>query len=308
MIAEVATLAIDKVTILENTSALFDEFIAHRMGLIPLRCVQLEAIQTHYQCSCDGQCRNCHRTFKLDVTNTGNEPINVTTNHLVQNVPEQDRDTFPAHGAQYQKAMANNRVNNHHVDMDSGMYDAVVNNPSAAGGYEKAYNPIVIAKLAPGQTLRMECTATKSIGKEHAKYIPGHVAMFPQPKITLNQHVLSRLSPDQRKELCGVCPTNAIAYRPDADVVEIENALNCLQCQECVKTAETMGALDGVVVEEDESIFYYTIETFGQIEPITMLVEGLRNLIAKLSYISTEITNVQKENERLSQPTYQSSF
>ena len=50
IISEVPTMAIDIVQVAENTSPLNDEFIAHRLGLVPLRSDNVDMFETHGQC------------------------------------------------------------------------------------------------------------------------------------------------------------------------------------------------------------------------------------------------------------------
>ena len=67
MIAGVPTLAIDDVRIYDNTSVLFDEMLAHRLGLIPLR-TDLSAHISKEECSCQGAgCPACTAIYTLSV-------------------------------------------------------------------------------------------------------------------------------------------------------------------------------------------------------------------------------------------------
>ncbi|MCK9591750.1 MAG: DNA-directed RNA polymerase subunit D [Methanoregula sp.] len=67
MIGEVPTLAIENVRIYDNTSAFFDEMLAHRLGLIPIK-TDLSTYSTKEKCSCGGAgCPGCMVTFTLSV-------------------------------------------------------------------------------------------------------------------------------------------------------------------------------------------------------------------------------------------------
>ena len=67
MIGEVPTLAIEDVRIYDNTSAFFDEMLAHRLGLIPIK-TDLSTYSTQEKCSCSGAgCPGCMVTFTLSV-------------------------------------------------------------------------------------------------------------------------------------------------------------------------------------------------------------------------------------------------
>ncbi len=66
MITEVPTMCIEDVEVLENSSSLYDEILAHRLGLIPLK-TDLETYVLPENCSCAGKgCSSCGLTFILD--------------------------------------------------------------------------------------------------------------------------------------------------------------------------------------------------------------------------------------------------
>jgi DNA-directed RNA polymerase II subunit RPB3 len=135
--AEVPTMAIDLVEIAANTSVLADEFISHRLGLIPLNSKNAESIEYSRECdSCDNYCDKCSVTLTLHARCTGDEIMKVYARDLV-------------------------------VEAVSGNGDLgipVITDPEGLG--------TVICKLRKGQELRMKCIAKKGIAKEHAKWAP----------------------------------------------------------------------------------------------------------------------------------------
>lgn len=65
MLSQVPKLAIDDVTIYDNTSALFDEMLAHRLGLMPVP-TDLNAFVARKDCTCNGEgCPNCTVLYTL---------------------------------------------------------------------------------------------------------------------------------------------------------------------------------------------------------------------------------------------------
>jgi DNA-directed RNA polymerase subunit D len=65
MLAELPKLAIDDVIIYDNTSALFDEMISHRLGLIPVP-TDLSVLSFRSECKCGGKgCPSCTVRYTL---------------------------------------------------------------------------------------------------------------------------------------------------------------------------------------------------------------------------------------------------
>src|SRR3989338_7641852 len=67
VLEEVPTMAIEDIEFRKNSSVLYDEIIAHRMGLIPLT-TDLETYNLPSDCKCKGEgCASCQVKLTLDV-------------------------------------------------------------------------------------------------------------------------------------------------------------------------------------------------------------------------------------------------
>ena len=84
MIGEVPTLAIEDIRIYDNTSVLFDEILAHRLGMIPIK-TDLSQYSPRADCSCGGVgCPGCTVTFTLSAEG----PKMVTSGDLISMDPK----------------------------------------------------------------------------------------------------------------------------------------------------------------------------------------------------------------------------
>ncbi len=84
IIGHVPTMAVDYINVYMNTSFLYDEMLAHRIGLIPLKA-DIDKYNFQDKCECGGEgCPNCQVSLRLNVEG----PKTVYSGDFISDDPE----------------------------------------------------------------------------------------------------------------------------------------------------------------------------------------------------------------------------
>lgn len=243
-LAKVPSMAVDEVMVIANTSALFDEIIAHRLGLIPL--YSEEAIKKYRDPE------TCARCSQVEGGEEGQRPP-----------PEVCRECF-VH--MYLEASADRES----VTVYSG--DIKSEDPDVYPVYDNI--PLVV--LAPGQRLILEMRARLGRGLEHAKWSPATVAVVRYvADISIDEKLCTGCG-----ECVKVCPRSVLEL--SGGKVRVTNLMNCIICRQCEKVCEPRALKVGyrndeyvVYIESSGALKPFTIVR----EALNILIGELDNLI-----------------------------
>jgi DNA-directed RNA polymerase II subunit RPB3 len=283
MIAEVPTLSIDLVEFHHNSTVLNDEYIAHRLGLMPLRYQEADSVKgsdiqeaflSHRECVCFTRCPRCSVELELDVAYTVNEddeeaqlaPMTVTSKDLVSN----NELVQPAHFLSQDEA---------DEAQDAG---------------------IAIVKMGPGQRLKIKCIARLGIAKEHAKWCPVAVATYRfWPVIDINSEAMATLTMAEKQSLVDVCPDRVLELdEVTGEIMAAENAWEV--CTYTEDLAYAQNALkkrpeddDFCSIKQSTDRFIFSVETTGALDAEEVLLGALKVLKKRLNYLAQELESLK---------------
>lgn len=268
MLAEVPTVAIDLVEIEVNSTVLNDEFIAHRLGLIPLtssRAMEMRFSRDCDACDGDGQCEFCSVEFHLSVRCDSDQTLDVTSADLRSVDPK----VIP-------------------VD------EANLTRPGVEDSFDN--KGIIIVKLRRGQELRLRAIARKGIGKDHAKWSPGATVTFMyEPEIHINEDLMDTLTYEEKLEWIESSPTKVFGIDPNTRQVVVIDPEAYTYDDEVIKKAEAMGKPGLVEIYGREDSFIFTVETTGAITAYELVINALDVLKQKLDAV--RLSDDTQEND-----------
>ncbi|KAK4252548.1 hypothetical protein QN277_014534 [Acacia crassicarpa] len=277
LIAEVPTMAIERVYIANNTSIIQDEVLSHRLGLIPIKA---DPRLFEYPENA-GNDKNEKNTivFKLHVRCEKRHPrITVKSNELrwLPNGSE-----LPAEDVKPNSGSKPRTFTSFSCSQDS--LPEFSTYPIAPKNLD-----IILAKLGPGQEIELETHAVKGIGKTHAKWSPVATAWYRMlPEVVLLKEVKDELA----EELKNKCPVGVFDIEDigkGRTRATVANPRACTLCRECIRGGKEWE--DRVSLRRVKDHFIFNVESTGALPPEVLFTEAVKILEEKCERVITELS------------------
>lgn len=257
MIAEVPTMAIDMVNIRANTSPLFDEFISHRLGLIPLNSSQISKYEYSRKCNCNESCELCSVQFSIK-EKCLQESMEITTDHIKSN--SLDSVVMPVKYENEDPILICKLRKNQELDIHM----------IAKKGIGKEH-----AKWSPASSVVMQ-----------------HV---PEIEFFDKMNNLDKLNLEKKKEFVNCCPTKVFKLDEQKKIIEIENVMNCTYCEECLVKLDSFGfdRVKTIKISEKKNKFLFKVESIGSLKAEQIVMDAFFELKTKLMEISVKLDDLK---------------
>ncbi|KAI9141253.1 DNA-directed RNA polymerase [Paraphysoderma sedebokerense] len=268
MISEVPTMAIENLFVLNNTSIVQDEVLAHRLGLVPI-----QADPTKFQLKGQEDAATDMNTivFRLKI-------------RCDKNPKAPENAVLPT-----EKYINSNVYSSHLIWIPQGdQAERFKDQP-----IRPVHDDILIAKLRPGQEIEAEMHCHKGIGKDHAKFSPVATATYRLlPSIIIKNPIQGELA--HKFQSCFA--PGVISIEKDRDGVPtavVTNPRKDTVSREVLRHKEFQ---DNVVLTRIRDHFIFSVEPVGQISAPSIVVQSIKELMRKCKVLKTTLSKMNSDD------------
>lgn len=259
---EVPVMAIDEVIFYENSTVLYDEIIAHRLGLIPLRSE--EALDKYGP---PEKCIKCMESYYAEASEEAVERPSskdcencfIYIRGSVENLDEEEMKTFY-----------------------SG--DLLSDDPDVVPVYKEI--PIVI--LGPHQRLSFDAKARLGRGIEHSKFSPVSVAGV-RYVAEISTNSLDDTNLKDAEKCLEYCPVKILEISYEDKKILVKDPYECILCMQCVKRCPENSIK--ISYKKDQYILFF--ESIGQLSIRKILLTAIDIFINKIDYLLQQIKEMR---------------
>ncbi|KAI6200070.1 Dolichyl-phosphate beta-glucosyltransferase [Aphelenchoides besseyi] len=281
LLAEVPTVAIEKIYLYQNTSCIPDEVLCHRIGLIPLNVDP--------------------RLFKfpsekfvpiVESDEVETEPPGNPKEHVILNfhVKCTKNKQAPADTTNPKELFVN-----HYALSDKFIWEPIGDQQLWLNNVSTVHKDIVVAKLRPGQEIEARCHCVKGVGKDHAKFSPVATASYRLlPSIQLKREVKGKSA--ELLKSCFSPGVIEVIKEKGEQIARVIDARNDMCSRNVFRFDELK---DAVELTKKKDHFIFSVESTGALESHELVVEACRIIQDK----SNNLLNMFCEKLSLIMPT-----